>query len=132
MVHRPPTGDDERVSMRTLVVDDQPSFCEWARAWLETVGFEVVGCEGSGESALEAARVLRPELVLLDIQLPDLDGFQVAARLARLSDPPIVILISARDAPDHGRHLRDAPVRGFIQKADLSMTTLDLLVGSPG
>jgi DNA-binding NarL/FixJ family response regulator len=71
-----------------LIVDDHDGFRSSARALLEAEGFDVVGEAGDAASALAAAARLRPEVVLLDIQLPGIDGFEVAARLAATPDPP--------------------------------------------
>jgi DNA-binding NarL/FixJ family response regulator len=103
-----------------LIVDDHAPFRERARALLEDDGFRVVGEAGDGEAALAATARLRPEVVLLDVQLPDLDGFAVAERLAADPHPPAVVLISSRSAGAYRRRLRDSPVRGFIAKAELT------------
>ena len=93
--------------MRTtvLIVDDHGGFRESARALLEAEGFTVVGCAADGAAALAAVQRLRPEVVLLDVQLPDLDGFAVAEQLAAVPGPPRVVLISSRDAAAYGRRL---------------------------
>jgi DNA-binding NarL/FixJ family response regulator len=115
--------------MRTvLIVDDHESFRATARVLLEADGFEVVGEVGDGESAVAEAKRLRPELVLLDIQLPDLDGFEVAARLDETSDPPAVVLTSNRAASSYRRRLAGSPARGFIAKSELSGAALAALV----
>ena len=86
-----------------LIVDDHPSFRAMARALLEAEGFEVVGEAETGIAGLRAAGELRPDLVLLDVQLPDFDGFEVAARLTSANgDSPAVVLTSSRDASDFG------------------------------
>ena len=104
-----------------LIVDDHADFRAGARALLEVDGFDVVGEAADGDSALEAARRLRPQVVLLDIQLPGIDGFAVADRLAGGGDGPIVVLTSSR-APEafHQRLQAAHSVRGFIPKAELS------------
>jgi DNA-binding NarL/FixJ family response regulator len=103
-----------------LIVDDHEAFRKAARAMLEADGFEVVGESEDGERALEAVATLRPQVVLLDIQLPGIDGFDVAARLAGMADPPAVVLISSREASAYGSRLRDTPSRGFIPKRELT------------
>jgi CheY-like chemotaxis protein len=104
-----------------LIVDDHADFRAGARALLEVDGFHVLGEAADGESALEAARRLRPQVVLLDIQLPGMDGFAVADRLAVEDDPPIVVLTSSRGAEAFRHRLREASsVRAFIGKAELS------------
>jgi DNA-binding NarL/FixJ family response regulator len=107
-----------------LIVDDHPSFRATARAILEADGFEVVGEAADGASALEAVRKLRPEVVLLDVQLPDIDGFAVAASLGSNGDAPTIVLTSSRDASDFGPLVAQCGARGFIPKAELSGTAL--------
>jgi len=95
---------------------------------LEAEGFEVVGEAEDAAAALLAASQLQPQVVLLDIQLPDLDGFEVAERLARAGDPPAVVLVSTRDVSSYRRRLAGSPVRGFIPKNELSGSALSALV----
>ena len=112
-----------------LIVDDHPGFRSAARAVLEADGFDVVGEAADGKSGLAAAARLRPGLVLLDIQLPDLDGFAVAERLASSQSPPAIVLVSSRDSSSYRRRLADSPARGFIAKSDLSGAAVAALVG---
>lgn len=107
-----------------LIVDDHAGFRRHARRLLESEGFIVVGEAADGASAVAAARSLRPELVLLDILLPDTDGFAVAERLAGESEPPAVILTSSREAEDFGPRLAHSSARGFLNKGELSGATL--------
>ena len=100
-----------------LIVDDHAAFRASARALLEAEGFDVVGEAADGAEAVEAVAVLRPAIVLLDIQLPDLDGLAVAEQLAAVPDAPAVVLISSRDAAAYGPRLRATPARGFIPKS---------------
>jgi DNA-binding NarL/FixJ family response regulator len=116
------------MSPSVLIVDDHPSFRANARALLQAEGFDVVGEAGDGRSALEAARELRPEVVLLDVQLPDVDGFEVAAGLTSEQDGPAVVLVSSRDGSDFGRLVRESGARGFIPKAELSGARLSALL----
>jgi DNA-binding NarL/FixJ family response regulator len=114
--------------MSVLIVDDHPSFRASARRLLEAEGFDVIGEVGDGHAAIEAARQLQPDLVLLDVQLPDIDGFEVAGRLAALGVPPAVILTSSRNPAEYGPLDGETPVRGFVPKAELSGAVLtDLL-----
>jgi DNA-binding NarL/FixJ family response regulator len=118
-------------SMRptVLIVDDHAAFRASARALLQAEGFDVVGEAANGAAAVEAVAVLRPEIVLLDIQLPDLDGLAVAEQLARAADAPAVVLISSRDAAAYGPRLQGTRARGFIPKSGLSGEALAALVG---
>jgi DNA-binding NarL/FixJ family response regulator len=109
---------------RVLIVDDHASFRVAARAMLEADGFEVVGEAADGASALVACAGLEPSVVLLDIQLPDLDGFGVAERLSQQQRPPQVVLVSSRSAAGYRRRLARAPVRGFLTKSELSSQSL--------
>ena len=95
---------------------------------LQIDGFVVVGEAADAAEAMVAVAALRPEVVLLDVQLPDLDGFATAARIAALPDPPAVVLISSRDAATYGAQVGLAPARGFIEKRDLSGAALNLLL----
>ncbi len=112
-----------------LIVDDHPCLRATARTLLEAEGFEVVGEAADGAAALAAVERLRPQVVLLDIQLPDLDGFAVAERLAAGLAPPRVVLISSREAAAYGPRLEAAAARGFIPKRELSGSALAALVG---
>jgi len=116
------------MTRRVLIVDDHAGFRATARLLLETEGYDVVGEAGDGRSALAAARELRPDLVLLDIQLPDLDGFDVAARLTADDDAPKVILVSSRDGTDFGPLLVRSGARGFIPKDELSGEALEAVL----
>lgn len=114
-----------------LIVDDHPGFRSAARALLEADGFAVIGEAADGQSALAAAERLRPGLVLLDIQLPDLDGFAVAERLANGSEPaPAVVLVSSRTASSYRRRLKGSPALGFVAKSELSGAALSALLAS--
>ena len=121
--------DDAQVRATVLIVDDHADFRDSARAMLEVAGFDVVGEAADGAAALAAVRRLQPAIVLLDIQLPDNDGFRVAERLAREPAPPTVVLISSREAAAYGDRVAASPVRGFIPKLLLSGNALAELVG---
>lgn len=111
-----------------LIVDDHAEFRAAARALLEAEGFEVVGEAGHGLEAVTRADQLRPDVVLLDIQLPDLSGFEVARRLASVAQPPQVVLISSRDATTYGSQLSMRHARGFLAKGDLSGAAVTALL----
>jgi DNA-binding NarL/FixJ family response regulator len=112
------------VPLTVLIVDDHPSFRALARTVLQAEGFDVIGEAVDGASALTEARRLRPELVLLDAQLPDTDGFAVAAELTRDGDGPAIVLTSSRDAADFGPLIAESGARGFVPKAELSAAAL--------
>jgi len=112
-----------------LIVDDHPSFRATARALLQAEGFVVVGEAEDGASALRAAAELSPDLVLLDVQLPDIDGFEVARRLTLGSAGPAVVLVSSRDGSDFGPLVARSGARGFIPKAELSRARISALLG---
>jgi DNA-binding NarL/FixJ family response regulator len=111
-----------------LIVDDHQDFRSFARLLLESEGFEVTGDVGDGESALDAVRSLHPDLVLLDIQLPGIDGFEVAERLAADEQRTRVVLTSTREARDFGARLGSAPVLGFVPKQELSAEAITALL----
>jgi DNA-binding NarL/FixJ family response regulator len=124
--HRP--WDDARVLRTVLIVDDYAGFRRSARALLEDEGFEVVGEASDGRTALAEAERLSPAVVLLDVQLPDADGFAVADRLTCASNPPVVVLVSTRAASAYRPYLAATSARGFIAKADLSGERLAALL----
>jgi DNA-binding NarL/FixJ family response regulator len=115
---------------RVLIVDDHASFRALARLLLVTDGFDVVGEAGDGAGAISAARDLGPDVVLLDVQLPDLDGFRVAQVLAGDGPGPAVVLVSSRSRTDYGTRVADSAARGFIAKAELSGDALRRVLGS--
>jgi DNA-binding NarL/FixJ family response regulator len=112
------------MARRVVIVDDHASFRGQARAILEDAGFIVVGEAATGATALEIARQVRPDLILLDILLPDMSGFDVATVLAATPDAPAVVLISSRDPEDYGRRIARSSAVGFVPKAELSGSTL--------
>src|SRR3954452_20177249 len=115
--------------MTILIVDDHASFRMAARRLLEHYGYRVVGEAPDGESALTAVRELRPDVVLLDVQMPGIDGFEVATRLDESADAPAIGLVSSRDQTDYGDVPTEGAGRGFISKHDLSGPALAELLG---
>ena len=111
-----------------LIVDDHPSFRATARMLLESEGFDVIGEAENGLSAIEAVHELNPDLVLLDVQLPDIDGFEVAARITANGSGPAVVLTSSRDVDDLGPLGERTTVRGFVPKSELSGAALEALL----
>ena len=112
-----------------LIVDDHPSFRAVARLLLETEGFAVVGFATDGESAVTETLRLQPDVVLLDVGLPDIDGFEVAARLRDAGATSAIVLTSSRDGADFGPLVAESGARGFIAKPDLSGSAVRALVG---
>jgi DNA-binding NarL/FixJ family response regulator len=109
-----------------VIVDDHESFRTSARQLLESQGYEVLGEAATGLEALQLVSELRPELVLLDVQLPDIDGFEVTERLCALADPPSIVLTSTRD--DYKSAVAGTGARGFIPKDVLSAAGLEALL----
>jgi DNA-binding NarL/FixJ family response regulator len=110
--------------MSVLIVDDHPSFRASARRLLEAEGCTIVGEAADGASAVAAVAELKPDVVLLDVQLPDIDGFEVARRLAEAGSRAAVVLTSSRTAAEYGSLLTETPARGFISKGELSGAAL--------
>ena len=118
------------VATSVLIVDDHGPFRAWARVLLEQAGYSVLGEAADGASAIDAARRTRAELVLLDIRLPDTDGFEVARRLCAEPRAPMVVLISTRDADDYGQQISRSSALGFLPKDELSAEALGRLLGT--
>jgi DNA-binding NarL/FixJ family response regulator len=118
------------VGVRVLIVDDHAGFRAWARVLLERAGYPVVGEAADGAAALRAARRARPELVLLDVQLPDTDGFALAERLCAERRAPAVVLTSTRDASDYGDRLERSCALGFLRKDEVCAQALGCLLGA--
>ena len=112
---------------RVLIVDDNSDFRAAARQLLERHGFVVVAETDTGIGGIEKAKEHRPDLVLLDVQLPDVDGFEVAERLSRLDIPVEVILTSSLDATDFGALVAHSSALGFVPKAELSASAIKAL-----
>lgn len=120
-------GTDERaphscnavpVSETVVIVDDNDEFRSRTRALLDSDGYRVIGDAADGSSGLEAVRALRPDVALLDVQLPDTTGFAVAERLRR-QDETAVVIVSTRDASDYASAVSDCGARGFIAKSEI-------------
>jgi CheY-like chemotaxis protein len=124
------------MSRSVLIVDDHPSFRASARRMLEGEGYDVVGEAADGSEALQAARDLGPDVILLDVRLPDLDGFAVCRRITGaapgadngLPGSPAVILISSREVDEWGAVVNDCGAIGFIPKAKLSARAMEELL----
>ena len=118
------------MSTTVLIVDDHATFRSFARALLQAEGYSVVGEARDGTTALREFRRLRPDVVLLDIQLPDINGFEVARQLAAERSTAAVVLISTRDASEYRRRLAGSVARGFIAKSALSGASLGAILGT--
>jgi DNA-binding NarL/FixJ family response regulator len=116
------------VAPSVLIVDDHADFRTFARALLQRDGFDVVGEAPDGESGLVAARSLKPGVVLLDVQLPDLDGFDVCERLVDDQDAPVVVLTSSRAEASYRGRLESSRAAGFVPKDELSGAALTALL----
>jgi DNA-binding NarL/FixJ family response regulator len=114
-----------------LLVDDHDGFRTRARAMLEAQGFDVVGEAADGRAAVAAAERLRPDVALVDIGLPGLDGFQVAAAIRDAATASHIVLISGREAADFGTRVAGSAADGFIPKVDLSGDALLALLALP-
>jgi DNA-binding NarL/FixJ family response regulator len=120
------------MSRTVLIVDDDAGFRRLVRRVLEGGGFEVVGEAGDGASAFAATEALRPQVVLLDVHLPDANGFEVAERIAETGAGTLVVLTSSREAEDFGARLDRSRAHAFIHKDDLSGAALANVAGASG
>jgi two-component system, NarL family, invasion response regulator UvrY len=112
-------------TVTVLVVDDQATFRRAARSLIAaTPGFEQLGEAASGPDALELAAELRPDLVLLDVRMPGMDGIETARRLADAERAPTVVLISLEEVPDLPSAIDSVGVAEYLRKQDLSTHTL--------
>lgn len=120
--------EDRGMGAGVLIVDDDAQFRLAARRLLESGGFSIVGEADHGAAALAAVRRLAPAVVLLDVQLPDMDGFEVCRRLALESAPVAVILVSSRPVTAYRGRLERSLALGFIAKEDLTGTAVKALL----
>jgi CheY-like chemotaxis protein len=121
--------DDSLTATTAVIVDDHPTFRRFARELLESAGLVVLGEAGDGAAALAAVRELRPDVVLLDVLLPDTSGFEVARALAAGPERPLVLLTSSRSAADLGGPGVWDGAAGFIAKSELTVDALGALLG---
>jgi DNA-binding NarL/FixJ family response regulator len=108
------------VPVRVLVVDDQLPFRRAMTAVVEaTAGFEVVGEAASGEESVEVAAAVLPQLVLMDVNLPGIDGVEATRRLRAALDAPVVLLLSTYDAAEGEALAAEAGAAGYVTKSEL-------------
>jgi CheY-like chemotaxis protein len=124
----PPTGTIPFMRRRVLIVDDNEAFRAAARQLLERSGFVVVAEAGTGSEGIREAALKSPDLALVDVQLPDCDGFEVAERLSGVKPAPEVILTSSLDGSDFGALVAGSSALGFIPKAELSARAIEALL----
>jgi len=113
-------------NVRVLIVDDQLPFREASRMVVEmTDGFELVGEAENGEEAVEMAADLKPDLVLMDVQMPGIDGLAATRRIMDLHDPPHVLVMSTHESGNYDGPAKDAGAVGFVPKSSFGMDTLE-------
>jgi DNA-binding NarL/FixJ family response regulator len=116
-----------------IIVDDHEGFRLSARRLLQTEGYDVIGEADDGASAIRLARELAPEVMVVDVHLPDIDGFTLAAELAAVEPAPRIVLVSSHDSSDFGPLVQRSPAVGFVSKGELSGGALErLLEGTEG
>ena len=118
------------MATKVLIVDDHPSFRASARLLLESEGFDIVGEAADGSTAIEKTSQLAPDVVLLDVQLPDIDGFEVSARVTSGHHAPVVVLTSSREGSDFGTLVERSGARGFVAKGELCGDSLRAVLGA--
>ncbi len=113
-------------NVRVLIVDDQLPFREASRMVVDlTDGFEVVGEATDGEQAIELAEQLKPDLVLMDVQMPVMDGIEATRRIMELVDPPHVLVMSTHESGNFEQPAQRAGAIGFLPKSAFSMDELE-------
>lgn len=118
------------MSRTVLLVDDDEGFRRWAVAWLRSEGYAVVGEADGARSALSWVRRFRPEVALVDVQLPGIDGFELAEFLQAEPDPPAVVLISSREATEYADRIAASGAAGFISKEELTGAMIESVLES--
>jgi DNA-binding NarL/FixJ family response regulator len=116
------------MTIRCLIVDDNASFLKEAAARLQRDGLVVAGLASNTREALEQAQKLQPDVALVDITLGSESGLELARLLVDGKGAPIVILISTHAETDFAELIEEAPVAGFVPKAELSASAIQRLV----
>jgi two-component system nitrate/nitrite response regulator NarL len=117
------------VALRCLIVDDSEEFLASADRLLSSQGVEVVGLASSGSAAMRLAETLQPDVALVDIQLGDEDGLEVARQLSANARPTRVVLISTHPEDDLAELIADSPAVGFLSKSALNAVAITELLG---
>ena len=120
-------ADNHCVSPTVLIVDDHAAFRALARQLLQADGYDVIGEATDGQAGLHAAGSLQPDVVLLDVRLPDMDGFEVAGDLAQCCAAAVVVT-SSSDDPLYPERATSSGARGFVAKHDVCGAALDRLL----
>jgi CheY-like chemotaxis protein len=120
--------DNPPMSKSILIIDDNAGFRASARRALEEEGYLVLAEAADGGAGIETALEMRPDIAIVDIQLPGIDGFEVARQISQAASPPAIVLVSSRDRADFGSLVEDSPARGFVAKAELSSKALAELI----
>lgn len=112
--------------VRVLIVDDQLPFRTASRMVVEmTEGFAVAGEAVNGEEGVAMTEDLKPDLVLMDVQMPGIDGLEATRRIAALADPPHVVVMSTHESGDYAETALAAGAFAFIPKSEFSMDALE-------
>lgn len=120
------------VNRSVLIVDDHPSIRKAARLVLDTKGFIVIGAVADGEAAVVETLRRQPDIVLLDVGLPDMTGFEAASRLRDAASSAVILLVSSRERSDFGPLIVDSGANGFVQKEQLSGETIRAEIAASG
>ena len=119
--------------VRVLIADDHRLFAEALEAVLSSEArIEVVGRASDGAEAVELAQQLQPDLVILDISMPVLDGFEAAARLERLEDAPAVLMLTGSSSPEDIDRARRVGAKGYITKDTIAASLVDAILSAAG
>jgi DNA-binding NarL/FixJ family response regulator len=121
-------NDNPGMKRTVLIVDDHAGFRASARRVLEAGGYSVIAEAADGNSGVTAAAESRPDLALVDVQLPDFDGFEVTRRLQESGEAPDIVLISSHERADFGSLVENSGARGFVSKSELSASALEALL----
>ena len=107
--------------MRILIVDDNESFLETLEKFVSSLpNVDVVGKVASGEQAVNICSKLKPDLVLMDIKMPGLNGFEAARIIKSMDNPPRILLLSFNDHPQYRIESVKAGADGYLSKSDIS------------